>query len=134
MLRVRHDGLAVSGAELVVHDPSLIFLNNLPLHEGKFWGIYVVILSKEGADDAVYVGSGTEATVGVKTRFRIYQEKTNNKLPRHVRRLYDSGFCGQEHIDSTQDFPPLVKDQKTGTGRIASDAKSRAQHECMGAS
>jgi hypothetical protein len=72
--------------------PSVDFFASLPVPEGRFWAVYVVLLVKDGSEPAIYVGSGTDAIHGYRTRVATYPNKTHRMLPRFVRRLYDQGY------------------------------------------
>ncbi|KAJ4372404.1 Alpha subunit of the F1 sector of mitochondrial F1F0 ATP synthase [Neocucurbitaria cava] len=72
--------------------PSLDFFMSTPTPKGKFWGVYAVLLTKEGCEPALCIGSGTDALQGCITRLRHYQDKKCNILPRFVRLYYDRGY------------------------------------------
>jgi hypothetical protein len=40
---------------------------------GKRWGIYVVVLEKDGCRHKVHIGSGTESKEGIRCRMRQYE-------------------------------------------------------------
>lgn len=44
-------------------------LPTLPPHGHQQWGVYILVWEKEGERPAVYVGTGTNSTLGVKSRF-----------------------------------------------------------------
>lgn len=72
--------------------PSTDFFAALPRPEGKFWGVYVALLVKDGSEPGVCIGSGTETLRGYRSRVSHYSDKKHRMLPRHVRALYDKGY------------------------------------------
>lgn len=62
------------------HPPTIDDLKSLPtLHHysPREWAIYVLILEKKDARPAIYVGSATNATLGVASRFSDYDKLRN---------------------------------------------------------
>ena len=74
--------------------PTLDWLKNLPKNSFQVWGVYVIILEKLGSQPYVYIGSGTSAFEGVKSRWRQYD--VDQSVPSGVRRAKAAGY----HISS----------------------------------
>ena len=82
--------------------PPLRFFQTLPKPMGKFWGVYVVLLTKRGHKSKLYVGSGTEVEYGYLGRLSKYsvdkiskkmrRRKLSSSLPRFVARAYRNGY------------------------------------------
>lgn len=70
--------------------PTLDFFKTLPGAVTKTWAMYLLVMEKRGCRFRVYVGSGTNAVGGVKSRFNDYV--TRNMLPRYVESSLDEGF------------------------------------------
>lgn len=72
--------------------PSPDYWLSTPTPAGKFWGVYAALLTKDGCEPALCIGSGTDAKNGYQSRIAHYSDKTHPQLPRFVRQLYDRGF------------------------------------------
>jgi len=70
--------------------PELSFFLNLPSDSVDRWGIYVLVLQKPGATPCIYIGSGTNAKGGVRTRLLQYDRK--HLLPLYVKAALDDGY------------------------------------------
>ena len=62
-------------------DPPGLSFKSLPTDVHKRWSIYALVLEKHNAMPLVYVGSGTQATAGVRSRLKIYDSSDNSTLP-----------------------------------------------------
>jgi hypothetical protein len=72
--------------------PSLNFFLSLPEEpEGKHWGVYALTMEKDGCDPCVYIGSGTNADLGVRARMRSYAPGRSG-LPRFVQLRFGQGY------------------------------------------
>jgi hypothetical protein len=60
--------------------------------DSKDWGVYAVLLTKDGCEPALCIGSGTESKEGVKRRVTVYQDKKHGLLPFLVRKYFDMGY------------------------------------------
>jgi hypothetical protein len=58
----------------------------------KDWGVYAVLLTKEGCEPGLCIGSGTESKEGVKRRVTVYEDKKHGLLPLRVRKFFDMGY------------------------------------------
>lgn len=66
--------------------PKLPFWKNLPTDVSlKRWGIYAIVMEKNGRKPRLYIGSGTSKLAGVKGRFK----------------QYDDGFLVPEYVESS---------------------------------
>ncbi|KAK4560790.1 Alpha subunit of the F1 sector of mitochondrial F1F0 ATP synthase [Recurvomyces mirabilis] len=72
--------------------PSPDFFMTTPKPEGRYWAVYAVLLTKDGEEPALCIGSGTEAKYGYTSRLPHYDDKKHAMLPRFVRSLYDKGY------------------------------------------
>lgn len=72
--------------------PSLDFFRTLPPPSAndKIWAIYLILMEKPGEKARLYVGSGTNAQVGVRARMANYDK--GKEVPRLVKAALDSGF------------------------------------------
>lgn len=52
--------------------PTIAFFKTLAIIDGKYWGVYAIVLEKPGCIPLIYIGSGTHAESGIKTRMRCY--------------------------------------------------------------
>ncbi|KAK5722937.1 Alpha subunit of the F1 sector of mitochondrial F1F0 ATP synthase [Elasticomyces elasticus] len=72
--------------------PSPEFFKTTPKPRGKYWAVYAALLTKDGCEPALCIGSGTDATAGYQSRVADYSNKKHPQLPRYVRILYDKGY------------------------------------------
>lgn len=71
--------------------PTIAYYKTLPQDAPyKCWAIYLLVLEKKGCRTLIYMGSGTEATRGVASRFYRYDNGTS--LPVHVEEALDDGY------------------------------------------
>ena len=70
--------------------PSITYFKRLPTDCKRRWGVYLLVLEKPGCRPKIYVGSGTNAYVGVTSWFGCYNTDTN--LPQLVKLALDDGF------------------------------------------
>ncbi|KAM3086920.1 hypothetical protein ACMFMG_012166 [Clarireedia jacksonii] len=70
--------------------PTIAFFKGLPSKCKRLWGVYVLVLEKEGCRYKIYVGSGT-ASSGVTKRWHQYDKL--EFLPRHIKDALDDGFA-----------------------------------------
>jgi len=54
------------------------------------WGVYAVVLRKDGCRPIIYIGSGTAARGGVRARFSCYDNLS--VLPQHVLKALQDGY------------------------------------------
>lgn len=75
--------------------PSIAFFKTLPTEASKKWGLYVIVLEKQGRRPKLYIGSGTQARYGVSNRLVSYTKENANKphhLPLHVESALLDGY------------------------------------------
>ncbi|CZR53904.1 uncharacterized protein PAC_03786 [Phialocephala subalpina] len=72
--------------------PTPDFWLSTPKPLGKFWAVYAALLTKDGCEPALCIGSGTDAANGYECRVANYSDKRHRQLPRFVRLLYDKGY------------------------------------------
>ncbi|KAI8940342.1 hypothetical protein NX059_004035 [Plenodomus lindquistii] len=72
--------------------PSPDFFETTPHPDGKFWGVYAMLMVKDGSEPGLCIGSGTDSLQGYKTRTKMYHDKKHVLLPRAVRAFYDNGY------------------------------------------
>ena len=76
--------------------PTTAFFKKLPPDNKERWGIYAIVLQKEGLKDCVYIGSATNARGGVRARLLQYEYlgKTSSKhnIPKFVRQAMGLGY------------------------------------------
>lgn len=70
--------------------PDTSFFLGLPSDHVGRWSIYSLVLEKPGATPYVYIGSGTSAVGGVRTRWNEYDRKA--RLPQYVKAAFDDGY------------------------------------------
>ena len=77
-----------------VHPPTLEFFRNLPSDAYNKWGVYALVLEKQGALGMVYIGSGTEFRRGVPYRWKQYDKPKTYRyvLPKYLARALDEGY------------------------------------------
>ncbi|KAI1140747.1 hypothetical protein F5Y05DRAFT_374715 [Hypoxylon sp. FL0543] len=70
--------------------PSVEFFRSLPRPADKVWGVYALLLEHPELPPSVYIGSGTNAKIGVFYRLRQY--KTQHHRPRLVQAAVRKGY------------------------------------------
>ncbi|KAF2478895.1 hypothetical protein BDY17DRAFT_60980 [Neohortaea acidophila] len=71
--------------------PALSFFESLPSAIPRHaWGVYVLVLKKPGYKSLIYVGSGTEAKTGIRSRLRDHA--TRRTVPSGVEKAYAAGY------------------------------------------
>ncbi|KAK4612135.1 hypothetical protein CLAFUW4_13003 [Fulvia fulva] len=70
--------------------PTLDWFKSLPTRAHKRWGVYVIVLEKQGSRPRIYVGSGTGADKGVSNRIANYDNRTT--FPHYVEKAFNEGF------------------------------------------
>lgn len=70
--------------------PTVEYLKSLPLHLIENWAVYVLVLEKPDNRPKVYIGSGTAASKGIKTRLSQYD--VGHVVPRYVQCALNDGF------------------------------------------
>ena len=70
--------------------PTRTLFDALPEDVSRWWGVYLMVLTKDECQDLVYVGTGTNAHSGIRTRFRDYD--INNCIPARVSKALKSGY------------------------------------------
>jgi cytochrome c553 len=73
-----------------VRPPTIDFFKNLPSDIVAKWGVYVLVLEKKDAVPLIYIGSGTNASSGLRGRFYQYEKKEN--LAVYVKKAVDEGY------------------------------------------
>lgn len=68
-----------------------VFLTT-PSAKSKVWGVYAMLMVKDGCEPGLCIGSGTDSTSGARSRMHQYHDKTNRTLPIAVRRLFKHGY------------------------------------------
>ncbi len=87
--------------------PTIDWFKTLPMHYST-WGVYVLVLEKDGESPRLYTSSGTSADIGVRKRMDVYdlrmellrlqlvdnsiEDKPNSKIPRFVEDSLAEGF------------------------------------------
>lgn len=74
--------------------PSIDWLKTLRNDRGKVWAVYLLVLEKEGCRYRIYVGSGTNSTLGAPNRMSTYRnvETCNGPVPYGVRDAVAEGY------------------------------------------
>lgn len=70
--------------------PSLAFFKSLPTTCKNLWGVYLLVLEKDGHRPMIYVGSGTDSTYGILRRFLQYDARQS--LPSRIGPALDNGY------------------------------------------
>lgn len=70
--------------------PNIAFFKTLPANFSKRWGIYALVLEKQGCRPKIYIGSGTGCNGGVSRRLAQYNTKVN--VPRYVAMALEDGY------------------------------------------
>lgn len=70
--------------------PTLARLKAIPTTVIDCWGVYLLILEKEGSPSKVYVGSGTNAEYSIPARFEAYEKMDH--LPVYVEKAINDGY------------------------------------------
>ena len=71
--------------------PPLAYFTTLPAPSGKEWGVYAIIMEKEGSQSGLYIGSGTDSNDGVVVRLANYYPGST-ALPRFVKQAFSEGY------------------------------------------
>lgn len=78
--------------------PSLQFLRSLPDDIPKrSWGVYVLMLEKDGRAPSIYVGNGTSATWGIKALISDHHHASDCATPRYVQVAKHDGYALTHH-------------------------------------
>ena len=72
--------------------PAVSFFRNLPSDCSRRWAVYALVLEKPGALSLIYIGSGTDAKNGLRSRWRDYEKRQLDKLPDHVAAALRDGY------------------------------------------
>ncbi|TVY24568.1 ATP synthase subunit alpha, mitochondrial [Lachnellula hyalina] len=82
------------GLEVLQSDtpPTPDFWLSTPKPLDKSWAVYAALLTKDGCEPGLCIGSGTDAVDGYMGRVAHYSDKRHPRLPRFVRLLYDKGY------------------------------------------
>ncbi|KAK5690408.1 Aconitate hydratase mitochondrial [Elasticomyces elasticus] len=75
--------------------PTIAWFKTLPLVGKKRWGVYLLVLEKWGAyRPKIYVGSGTEARQGIRSRLSEYGlgDEPSGGVAMDVRKALDDGY------------------------------------------
>lgn len=73
--------------------PTIDFFKRLPAKTKRHWGVYAVVMEKNGARPRVYIGSGTNALNGVQHRWYQYNpDSTSFNPPTYVRQALLEGY------------------------------------------
>lgn len=72
--------------------PPLDFFRSLPDEpEGSHWGVYALLMEKSGSKPGLYIGTGTNADLGVWARMQMYKPG-GSLLPRFVKLRFEQGY------------------------------------------
>ncbi|KAK3715579.1 Aconitate hydratase mitochondrial [Vermiconidia calcicola] len=69
--------------------PTVAYFKSLPTDGKKRWALYILVLEKPGCRFRIYLGSGTNALVGVPGRFYEYN---SGRYPQHVQKALNEGY------------------------------------------
>ena len=75
--------------------PPISFFKGLPTcsTDEKLWGVYLLVLEKEGCRPKIYVGSGTEATYGIRRRLHDYDDIiSTSPISQHIQTALKDEF------------------------------------------
>ncbi len=77
--------------------PTIAYFKTLPLHLEKQWAVYLLVLEKDMQRPRVYIGSGTKAEGGVKSRMQAYDlrvltGKNNDSIPYYIHKSLEEGI------------------------------------------
>lgn len=73
--------------------PTIAWYMQLPrLDASKKWGVYLLVLQKPGCLDLIYVGSATDSTKGISSRFSQYDRIERGVMPKYVLQALDDGY------------------------------------------
>ncbi|SMR63353.1 unnamed protein product [Zymoseptoria tritici ST99CH_3D1] len=71
--------------------PTIAYFKSLPdPYLSKSWGVYVLVLEKNGRRPKIYIGSGTDSTSGLRARMKSYDSR--HRLPHFVQLALKDGF------------------------------------------
>jgi hypothetical protein len=70
--------------------PVLSFFKGLPTYNWKRWAIYVLVLEKDDCFPLVYIGSGTDAVRGVRSRMK--QHVNGHYIPKYAKIAKRNGY------------------------------------------
>ena len=96
------------------HPPAVSFFQNLPTNFKGHRAIYALVLKKPDAVPLIYIGSGTQAGVGVLPRLNQYDYVRNTTTPKNVLaavrddyKIVHKGLLVWSPIPSAADVPKL---------------------------
>lgn len=72
--------------------PAVSFFLSLPSDSSRRWAVYALVLEKPDALSLIYIGSGTDARDGLRSRWRHYEKPDFDMLPEHVLAALKDGY------------------------------------------
>ena len=102
--------------------PSLKWLKSIsPIIPPKVWGVYIVILHQKSHKPLLYIGSGTQAQMGVRSRMAHYDYGA--QLPRHVQTALNDGYrIVHKALLFWSPIPPAANVPTLRTAYVAAEA------------
>ncbi|KAK2742659.1 H(+)-transporting V1 sector ATPase subunit A [Onygenales sp. PD_40] len=91
--------------------PAVGFFKSLPrleeLPKKQLWGIYCILMEKDGAPPKLYIGSGTDSTGGLPYRFKSYRSRAGTAILCRVRDALKNGYkVSNHHLSCWLPIPP----------------------------
>jgi hypothetical protein len=78
--------------------PPITWFKTLPNNISRgYWGVYVLVLQKDGHRPCLYIGSGTDTGRGVACRVKSYYYASGNTVPYYVRKYQQNGYSIVHH-------------------------------------
>jgi hypothetical protein len=94
---------------------ALSFFKSLPTEcsDPRRWGVYVLVLEKQGSRPKIYIGSGTSARYGVRIRFQQYSRMSSLVISDCLQTAVKNGYivshkgllCWTASLPSAADVP-----------------------------
>jgi hypothetical protein len=72
--------------------PAVEFFRNLPSDRHRRWAVYALTLEKPGAVPLIYIGSGTDSSRGVHSRWQIYDQLKSGTMPQYIAAALEDGY------------------------------------------
>jgi hypothetical protein len=71
--------------------PTIAFFERLPTNLNGLWGVYLIVLRKQGCRSKIYIGCGTDSVRGLHVRFGHYKDN-GSKLPKLIKKAIANGY------------------------------------------
>jgi hypothetical protein len=72
--------------------PTIKMFKRLPNKYRGLWGVYLIVMERNGRRPKIYIGSGTDKKLGMHARYQSYFRKSSNVVPQRVAKALARGY------------------------------------------